>query len=204
MNRALAVLATLLAASAAHADDFNVGPQLSLVSLVRPVNVEILAKTRMFGAGLEYGTFPGFIADPLLRLAGAKKGSTTANLDDFWALDGDLRLYPFSGSFFLGAAIGRQHLKATITETTTLSGPQTATAEVTSWFVTPRLGWLWAYDSGFTLGLELGVQLKLSADRNVTVPAQASQTQRDNVNNLIDFAASLPLPSLNFRTGYLF
>lgn len=208
MKRMLAALALpLLAASAATAsdatDDFHAGAQVGLISLVRPLNVEVLAKTRLFGAGLEYSTFPGFISDPLLDLAGAKKGSTTATLDDFSALNADLRVYPFSGSFFLGAALGRQHLKATVTDTSTGS-PQTATADVTTWFVTPRLGWLWLMDSGVSLGLDLGVQLKLSADKNVVVPASAPPDLKTNVNNLVDLAAGIPLPSVNFRIGYLF
>ena len=85
-----------------------------------------------------------------------------------------------------------------------MTGPQTASIEVRSWFATPRLGWLWRFGSGFTTGFDLGVQLNIASSKTVTIPPQASQSQRDSVNNLVDAAAKIPLPALNLRIGWLF
>jgi hypothetical protein len=198
------VAGALLSAGAAHAEnEFHIGPQVGVVSVVRPLSLEVLAKTPTFGAGLGYSAVPGFVSDALLRAVGAKKGSTTANLDDFSAVELDLRIFPFSGAFFVGASGGRQHVKGTITEST-LAGPQTASIEVRSWFATPRLGWLWRFGSGFTTGFDLGVQLNIASSKTVAIPPQASQSQRDSVNNLVDAAAKIPLPALNLRIGWLF
>src|ERR1700737_3120944 len=194
----------LLVTGAAHAEnEFHVGPQVGVISLVRPLSLEVLAKTQTFGAGLGYSAVPGFVSDALLRAVGAKKGSTTANLDDFSAVELDLRIFPFSGAFFVGASGGRQHVKGTITEST-LAGPQTASLEVTSWFATPRLGWLGRFASGFTTGFALGVQLYFTSSKTVVLPPQASQSQKDSANNLVDAASSIPPPALNLRIGWLF
>src|ERR1700694_887498 len=142
----------LLVTGAAHAEnDLHVGAQVGVISLVRPLSLEVLAKTQTFALGLGYSAVPGFIGDALLSAVGAKKGSTTANLDDFSAVELDLRYFPFSGAFFVGASGGRQHVQGTVTESTLLTGRQTASLEVTSWFATPRLGWLGRFDSGFTI-----------------------------------------------------
>jgi hypothetical protein len=196
----------LLVTGAAHAEnELHVGAQVGVISLVRPLSLEVLAKTPRFGLGLGYGAVPGFIGDALLSAVGAKKGSTTANLDDFSAVELDLRYFPFSGAFFVGASGGRQHVQGTVTDSSTvLTGRQTASLEVTSWFATPRLGWLWRFDSGFTIGFDVGVQLALASSKTVVMPSQASQSQKDSVNNLVDAASKIPLPALNLRIGWLF
>jgi hypothetical protein len=199
----IVVAGALLATGAAHAEnELHVGAQVGVVSLVRPLSLEVLAKTPTFGAGLGYSAVPGFISDALLSALGARKGSTTAHLDDFSAVELDLRIFPFSGAFFVGASGGRQHVQGTVTEST-LAGRQTASLEVSSWFATPRLGWLWRFDPGFTIGFDLGVQLSLASSKTVVMPPQASQSQRDSVNNLVDAASKIPLPALNLRIGWL-
>jgi hypothetical protein len=195
----------LLAAGAAQAEnEIHVGAQVGVISLVRPLSLEVLAKSPTFGAGLGYSAVPGFVGDALLSAVGAKKGSTTANLDDFSAVELDLRYFPFSGAFFVGASGGRQHVQGTVTESTVLAGRQTASLEVTSWFATPRLGWLGRFDSGFTIGFDVGVQLALASSKTVVMPSQASQSQKDSVNNLVDAASKIPLPAVNLRVGWLF
>lgn len=194
----------LLTAGVARAEDrFRVGPQVGVISLVRPLNIEVLAKTPAFGVGVAYSAVPGFASDALLSAVGAKKGSTTANLDDFSAVELDIRYFPFSGVFFVGASGGRQHVQGTVAEST-VAGPQTASLEVTSWFATPRVGWLGRFGAGFTLGFDIGVQLSLASSKTVGLPPQASQSQKDSVNNLVDAASSIPLPALNLRIGWLF
>jgi hypothetical protein len=54
-----------------------------------------------------------------------------------------------------------------------ISLPRPIDAELfvrTTLYATPRVGWIWTFDPGFLLGFDLGVQFKLSADRNVRLP----------------------------------
>ena len=112
------------------------------------------------------------------------------------------RVFPFHGSFFAGSSFGRQSLKGAVTEATAL-GPQTATVDLTTWYATPRVGWMWTFDPGFLLALDVGIQVKLSADRTVTVPSAATADVRDRVNNLADLGSSYPLPSIRLRAGWM-
>lgn len=179
------------------------GAMIGLVSLPRPIDAEVFVRiVDLFGIGLGYSDFPAFIANPLLDLSGAKSDSTDARLDQFNAFDLDLRVFLFGGRFFLGSSFGRQSLKGTVTENTTL-GPQTATVDLTTWYATPRAGWIWTFEHGFFLGFDLGVQFKLSADRMVTVPPGATANTRNQVDNLADLGASYPLPSLHLRLGWM-
>jgi hypothetical protein len=75
--------------------------------------------------------------------------------------------------------------------------------DLTTWYATPRVGWMWTFDPGFLLAFDLGVQLKLSADRTVTVPAASTPGIRDRANNLADLGSSHPLPSLRLRVGWM-
>jgi hypothetical protein len=181
---------------------FHVGVMLGLVSLPRPLDAELYLRAGdYFFLGFSYSDFPAFVADPLLSAAGAKSGSTTASLDQFNAFDADLRVFPFAGAFFLGSSFGRQSFKAAVTESTVL-GPQTGTIDLTSIYATPRLGYLWTFGPGIVLGLDAGVQLKLSKDQHVNMPAGSTQSMQDNAQSLVDFAGSIPLPSFHFRLGW--
>lgn len=181
---------------------FHVGAMVGLVSLPRPLDAELYVRASdYFFVGFSYSDFPAFVADPLLSAAGAKSGSTSASLDQFNAFDADLRVFPFAGAFFLGSSFGRQSFKAAVTESTAL-GPQTATIDLTTIYATPRLGYLWTFGPGIVLGLDAGVQLKLSKDQHVNMPAGSTQSMQDNAQSLVDFAGSVPLPSFHFRLGW--
>ena len=113
-----------------------------------------------------------------------------------------MREHQMSDPFFLGSSFGRQSLKGAVTENTAF-GPQTATVDLATWYATPRVGWIWTFERGLFLGLDLGVQFKLSADRTVTVPPGATADTRRRVDNLADLGASYPLPSLHLRLGWM-
>jgi len=179
------------------------GAMIGLVSLPRPIDAEVFVRiVDIFGVGLGYSDFPAFIANPLLELVGAKSDSTDARLDQFNAFDLDLHVFPFRGRFFVGSSFGRQSLKGAVTENTAL-GPQTATVDLTTWYATPRVGWIWTFEHGFFLGFALGVQFKLGADKTVTVPPSATPDIRNRVDNLADLGSSYPLPSLHLRLGWM-
>ncbi len=181
---------------------FHVGAMVGLVSLPRPLDAELYLRAGdYFFVGFSYSDFPAFVADPLLSAAGAKNGSTTASLDQFNAFDADIRVFPFGGAFFLGSSFGRQSFKAAVTESTAL-GPQTGSVDLTTVYATPRLGYLWTFGPGIVLGVDAGVQLKLSNEQHVTMPAGSSQSMQDDAQSLVDFAGSLPLPSFHFRLGW--
>ena len=156
-----------------------------------------------FAVGFSYSDLPNFVAGPLLSAAGANSDTMTARLDDFSAFEADLRFMPFRSAFFVGSSFGRQALKGAVTESTVV-GPQTATVDATTWYVTPRAGWLWTFERGFLLGVDLGVQLKLAGSDTVTVPAGSPPEVRSKAQNLADVGTSYPLPSFHFRVGWIF
>ena len=179
------------------------GLLLSAISVARPLAIEAFVRVPFAGAGFGYSSFPSLLSATLLALAGANKGATTVSLERFDGWTGDARLFPFGGAFFFGAAVGRQHLAGSLTRSTDL-GPERVHVDLISWFASPRLGWLFRADSGFTLGATLGLQLTLSSDQRVEVPPEASATLKKNLDNLVHFAAGLPLPEVLLRAGYLF
>ncbi|HEX4384611.1 MAG TPA: hypothetical protein VH083_16730 [Myxococcales bacterium] len=181
---------------------FHVGAMMGLVSLPRPLDVEIYARLNDYlFIGFSYSDFSAFVAGPLLSAAGVSSGPTTVRLDQFTGFEGELRIFPFCGSFFLGSSFGHQSLKAAVTQSTE-TGPQSGSIDVTTLYATPRIGYLWTFGPGFTLGLDVGAQLKLSATRNVTLPPGASQETQNDTNNLVDVASNYPLPSFHLRLGW--
>lgn len=182
----------------------RVGAMIGVVSVPRPVDAEVFVRIYdRFSIGVSYSDFPNLVADPLLSAVGAKSDSMTARLDDFSAFETDLRFMPFHDAFFVGASFGRQALKGAVTQST-VAGPQTATIDATSWYATPRIGWLWTFGRGFLLGADLGVQLKLAGDATVKVPSAATPDVQTKAQNLADVGSSYPLPSLHARAGWIF
>ncbi|MFL5436139.1 MAG: hypothetical protein ACJ784_16640 [Myxococcales bacterium] len=186
---------------------FHVGAMLGLVSLPRPAEGEVFVKFMDFvSVGFSYSDFPNFVADPVLQAAGVKTATTQARLDEFTAYEGNFRIHPFQGAFFFGSSFGHQSLRGAVTESTD-AGPQTGTADIQTLYATPRLGFLWSWNSGFLLGVDGGVQLKLSSTQTVTLPPNAdlfAPNLRSDVNKYVDAGASYPLPSFHFRLGWQF
>jgi hypothetical protein len=183
---------------------FHVGAMLGLVSLPRPVDGEVFVKFRdLVSLGFSYSDFPNFAADPLLTAVGANSAGRVARLDDFSSYEANLKIFPFQGAFFFGSSLGHQSLRGAVTEST-VAGPQTGTADVQSMYATPRLGFLWSWNSGFLLGVDGGVQLKLSSDVTTTLPPGATPDLQNNIHNIVDAGASYPLPSFHFRLGWQF
>ena len=64
---------------------------------------------------------------------------------------------------------------------------------------------VWTWASGFLLGLDGGVQFKLSSTQTVVIPPGADTADpnlRKNINNIVDAGTSYPLPSLHLRIGW--
>ena len=129
-------------------DGFQIGV-IGGVGFPRLLGIEALFKVERYVAfGIEYSAFPEFaISDVDVSV---------------WALAGDVRVFPFRSAFFFGLRGGHQHVGAgTILE---VSG-QTIPLEggLDTIFLNPRLGFLWTWDSGITLGLDAGLQIPLSS-----------------------------------------
>jgi hypothetical protein len=127
------------------------------IGFPRPLAIEGIAGISGYLAlGVEYGTLPNLTVD-----------GVSASL---WSVAGDLRIFPFRGAFFLGLRAGRQHVGAT---TTIAMGPFGDAAEVLgldSWFLNPRVGFLWTMRGGLTFGVEAGVQFPLSPSVSSSLP----------------------------------
>ncbi len=132
------------------------------------------------------------------------------------------RFHPFSGSFFVGAAFGRQSLSVSATKSYVVTGyadqDTTLKIAVKSTYWTPMLGWVWgAGNSGLTFGMEFGYLMPLSPKATTTVTmtdaaAEAAlkatpefQKQQKDSNDLAEKLgkASIPFVTL-LRIGYLF
>lgn len=129
------------------------------VGFPRPLAIEAMVKIdRLVGIGFEYSLLPS---------------ATIAGVDTkFYAACADVRLFPFRNGFFLGLAGGHQHVSAATT--VTLPGGLGAMAEnvtADTWLINPRIGYLSTWDSGFTLGIDAGVQIPLSATIANTIPS---------------------------------
>jgi len=172
------------------------------LSVPRPLDAEVYV--RAFGfvqAGFSYSDFPSFVADPLLSAAGLKNGPTVVRLDDFSAMEADVRVFPFAGNFFVGTSLGRQSFKSTVTQSTTFGNYQ-GTVAVSTTFVTPRVGVLWTIGPGIVLGADAGVQLKLSSNPQVSLPSGAPPEMRSQADKVVDIFGNYPLPSVHLRLGW--
>jgi len=214
MQRWLVLGGVLLLGASARAaegaeDDaarFRVGVNLGIISIPRFVNIQGYARVHPYlGIGGGWSTTPKFASDLILKWANATSNTTTSTLNEFSAWEAFLRVYPLRGVFYLGVGFGQQVVDGQVTQLVVGSpfGP-TGTARVQSWVITPRLGWQWVWSSGFALGFEAGVQVTLSHEDTVSLPPGTPADVTQNIRNLVNFGASVPLPVVNFSIGYHF
>jgi hypothetical protein len=141
------------------------------------------------------------VADPLLSAAGLRNGQTTVRLDRFSAWEADVRVFPFAGSFFVGSGLVRQSFKSSVTQSTTF-GNFNGSVAVSTTYAAPRVGYLWTVGPGVVLGVDAGVQLKLSSDAQVTLPPGAPPDMQSQANRVVDVFGHYPLPSMHLRVGW--
>jgi hypothetical protein len=187
------------------------GVTLGLLTLPRPIQVEATYR------GLDWLALSAQLSMlPDLTVPGAD-----ASLQ-LRAYQGIARWFPFKGSFFLGSGLGYQTFKASLGKTVD-NGKLIVTADMSGLFVSPQLGWLWVWQSGFALGLSLGVQIPLPKEPGVPatyngqpVPAQptaaVSQEVIDEANDAKETVRTLarlvnkyPIPNIDLlRIGFFF
>jgi hypothetical protein len=161
------------------------------VGFPRPVTVEGMIKIgKLVGIGIEYGTLPQ------TTLSGATIGLS--------AIAADVRVFPMKNGFFLGVAAGRQQLSATATIALPAGlGSLAEQVSGDSWFVNPRVGFLWTWSWGLTVGLDVGAQIPVTSSLTSTIPASVAAGQ--TALNLANVFAGDVIPTVGLlRAGLLF
>jgi len=175
-----------------EAEHFRIGA-LGGVGLPRPLAIEGLVRLEgLVAVGAEYSLMPN------LTIAGVDTS--------FWAVAGDVRVFPFKGAFFIGARVGRQHASGKTTLTGNIGGTQLSATEsvgVDTTFVNPRIGFLWRFEPGIALGMDAGVQLPVASSTESTLPTTVAQSEQ--VTNAVNLVGKSPLPTVDLlRVGFLF
>ena len=172
-------------------DHVRVGALLGL-GYPRPVALEVMVKIeRALGLGIEAGMMPPLTVGPL---------STS-----FWGVAGDLRVFPFQGAFFIGMRAGYQRMKATATASVPGLGTLSESAVADTYFVNPRIGFLWTLESGVTLGLDVGVQVPIQKSYVDTLPDSVSSEVRGSLVGVANAFGYTVTPSVDLlRIGFLF
>jgi hypothetical protein len=142
-------------------------------------------------------TYAKFIG---LSLGGGRLGRKFNDTTELEMRNWDIRVrwFPFSGSYFLGAAYGNQGVVLkTRTDLKNTQGelelkiPTDIRLEVTTKYLTPHMGWFATWESGFTLGFEFGYQMALNSSADFDVVFQdVSPTNRATVENTAEFKKS--------------
>jgi hypothetical protein len=142
-------------------------------------------------------------------------------------VDGRVRWHPWGGSFFLGMALGGQKFSGQASDNIPVTiGPQTTnidtsvTAQITSAYLTPHLGWFKVFNSGFTLGFDFGLQVPVRPQTQIAIATnnnvanialdlieQTKQYQdlQTKVQDAGDKIGKIPLPYMTvLRLGWMF
>ncbi len=168
------------------------------VSFPRPLSVEGVVKLeRLFAVGAEYSALPA------LTVSGVQVSA--------WAVTGSARFFPFRGPFFLGLRAGRQHVLAAASASAYgYTVPVGLNVDTT--FLNPQLGFLWTWRPGFSLGVDVGVQIPLSSQAASSVQAAIPlplqpyvAPAQDTLESVAKAAGQTTLPTIDLiRIGFLF
>jgi hypothetical protein len=208
-------LSTSLGASSAHAETSEATPErdrpssgptdrsdedseavrigaVAGVGFPRPLAIEALVKfDGVLALGVEYSTLPK------TTIVGA---DTT-----FWAIAADARLFPFRNGFFIGLRGGRQVLTATATANLGALGTYAESGEANTWFVNPRIGFLWTWHNGFTVGIDAGVQVPIGPSLTTTLPAGLPPQVDSTIASIANTFGNGVTPTVDLlRVGFLF
>jgi hypothetical protein len=158
---------------------FRIGPTISVgIPFIMNTSLEVLYKD----------TFSGAVSFGGKDIA---TGDVELGISNF---DVRGRWHPWQGSFFIGAIYGNQKLTAKMEQDleaevggTTEKVPTTIDLEVKTTYITPHLGWFAMWDSGFTLGFELGYQMPLASDANLDIDIDADPAAEAEAKDTDDF-----------------
>jgi len=177
-------------------DKFRIGGLIG-AGFPRPLAIEGMFKVqKLVALGVEYSLLPE---------------TTISGIDtSFWAIAADLRVFPFRNGFFFGLRAGSQRLSG---EATVVFAGQTLSdsTAVQTMFINPRLGFLWTWSKGFTLGLDAGLQIPVSSRttgalaevEGTALPPQAAAIEAD-LRSVADYLGRSTIPTLDLiRVGLL-
>jgi hypothetical protein len=168
------------------------------VGFPRPLAIEgALKLERTLLLGGEYSALP------TINVAGVSVSC--------WAVAGDVRLFPLRGPFFVGLRAGEQHIAASAT-VSAYGYSVPASLSVDTAFINPRLGFLWTWDPGVSLGIDAGVQIPLSSSAASAVPKATSPvvgaaevSAQGSVDDAANAIGQTTLPTIDLlRVGVLF
>ena len=174
-----------------HDDAVDIGV-LGGIGFPHPLAIEAivrLRKTVLLGA--EYGFLPK---------------TTISSVDvRMWSAAADLRVFPFDGAFFVGVRGGYQSLTGETTLSAANLGSYTESAEVGTWFVNPRIGFLWVWKP-LALGIDAGVQVPLSTTvSRSSLLAAASPATDAEITKWTNTMGRTVIPTLDLiRIGLVF
>lgn len=123
----------------------------------------------------------------------------------------EARYHPFTSSFYIAGALGVQGVSAK--KTATYSGQKvTPEVKIGNTFATPKVGWLWQFNSGLNFGVELGAQIPLSTkvdiDDGTTNAIVLNDPEyiknKQDVKDLAEKLGKQVLPHALVRLGYAF
>jgi len=183
-------------------ESFRIGPAVA-VGLPHPLNWSL---ETMFGRAFS---------------AAFGVGSSRVSVDDvrFSISNWDVRArwHPFLGAFHLGAAVGNQRLRGE-TSASVLGTETKFKVSAKSRYLTPHIGWQSVWDSGLTIGSEIGWQLAMSgdvdvstrfesipADENAVFASEEFQKERKKAEDAAESRAKKGIPHVKLlRVGWLF
>jgi hypothetical protein len=194
---------------------FRIGPVLSfgLPSLVGFGGMVKL--TRYFGAGVNVGLIP----EVTFEYYGDAKVS-------YQEYSGYGHVHPLGGGFFLGAQIGYARVRGSYATTVDLrayaalypglppSLAYTSRATVQTLVLTPEIGYFHIFGSGFSLGVDAGLQIpiapsKITFERRAVsgLPSpladQAFAPHDQKVRTTLEKVGRTILPAFHLRAGFL-
>jgi hypothetical protein len=169
-------------------DAFRLGA-LAGVGFPRPVSFEAFSRLGGYvGVGAEYGLLP------TVSLDGVSVSS--------WAATADVRVFPFHGAFFLGLRGGYQRIDASASVSVAGVGSASSSANLDTWFVNPRVGFLWTMKYGFTIAMEGGVEIPVTSSFSTSLPSAVALQVRESTP-VATLSGVLPTVDL-LRIGLLF
>lgn len=156
-------LSALLGMPTSHAEDRS----LILLSPQFPHIYQLSYEKLKRANGFSWGVGTGYVPPLTFNASG-----TQVTVGMFHG-EAHGRYHPFGGGFFLGAALGFQSVPASGEQPIDVGGgvsvPTKAKTTLKNAYATPMLGWLWATDYGFSIGLEGGMQFGFMSSSSVGI-----------------------------------
>jgi hypothetical protein len=195
---------------------FRIGPVIG-VGLPAFLSIGGAVKlTKYFGAGINYGIVP--------TLQFAYYGDATVSYQGVGIYG---HIHPFGGGFFLGASIGYAHVRGTYTDEFDISAytgavpgvddsfAYTSEATMQTLVLTPELGYFYTFKSGFTMGVEAGLQIPIAPSEiefesrvddsipDAVVDRFVTPTD-ERVEDTLERVGQTILPTIGIKMGWLF